>query len=105
MLKMYLDNMHKTCCDVRYRIVITDINMPRMDGIEASERILNEQRRIQKERPETPEVMIVALTAYDTEMNVKRCNEAGIENCLSKPLKPDQLGFIVNNHSKMQMKN
>ena len=42
MLKMYLDNMHKTCCDVRYRIVITDINMPRMDGIEASERILNE---------------------------------------------------------------
>ena len=42
MLNMYLANMQKTCCDIRYRIVLTDINMPRMDGIEASEKILAE---------------------------------------------------------------
>ena len=35
-LEMYIANMTKTCCDVRYRIILTDINMPRMDGIEAA---------------------------------------------------------------------
>ncbi len=65
-LKMYLENMQKTCCDVRYRIVITDINMPRMDGIEASERILIEQRRIKQQNPNLQEVMIIVLTAYDS---------------------------------------
>jgi len=36
-LDMYIANMTKTCCNVRYRIILTDINMPRMDGIEAAE--------------------------------------------------------------------
>lgn len=39
-LDMYIESMSKTCCDARYRIILTDINMPRMDGIEAAERIL-----------------------------------------------------------------
>ena len=39
MLEMYLANMTKKCCNVRYRIILTDVNMPRMDGIEASEKI------------------------------------------------------------------
>ena len=39
-LNMYIENMNKECCDARYRIILTDINMPRMDGIEAAERIL-----------------------------------------------------------------
>lgn len=32
-LLSYLKNMEKTCCDARYRIILTDIVMPRMNGI------------------------------------------------------------------------
>ena len=30
---LYKKNMEKTCCDVRYKLIITDIQMPEMDGI------------------------------------------------------------------------
>ena len=63
---MYLKNMKKTCCDVRYRIILTDINMPRMDGIEAAFRIFQAQVKLRLEEPMLPEIIIVAVTAYDT---------------------------------------
>jgi CheY-like chemotaxis protein len=34
-------NMEKVCCNVRYRLVLTDLNMPVMDGFEAARQILN----------------------------------------------------------------
>lgn len=89
MLEMYLNNMQKTCCDVHYRIILTDINMPRMDGIEASERIFAEQRRLRDRNQGLPEVMIVAITAYDNEATVQKLSNAGIRDCLTKPVKPE----------------
>ena len=32
-VELYKKNMEKTCCDVRYKMILTDINMPKMDGI------------------------------------------------------------------------
>mmetsp|Transcript_26392 Transcript_26392/g.32947 ORF Transcript_26392/g.32947 Transcript_26392/m.32947 type:complete len:94 (+) Transcript_26392:219-500(+) len=34
---MYKRNMTKTCCQVRYRVIFSDIQMPEMDGITAAE--------------------------------------------------------------------
>jgi CheY-like chemotaxis protein len=36
---MYIRNMAKTCCEVRYRVIFTDINMPEMDGITEAQQI------------------------------------------------------------------
>ena len=62
MLTMYNANMQKKCCNVRYRIILTDQEMPKMNNIEASERIFKEQERITKLNPELPKVLIVAVT-------------------------------------------
>lgn len=37
----FIENMQKTCCDLRYRLVLTDLNMPVMDGFDAARLILS----------------------------------------------------------------
>lgn len=103
-LNMYIENMNKTCCEARYRIILTDINMPRMDGIEAAEHILAAQLTLRAKNPRLPEVMIVAITAYDTKQTFERARAAGISQCLTKPVRPDMLSFIVDYHNKMEGK-
>ena len=39
-VEKYQKNMTKSCCDVRYKVILLDIQMPVMDGIEAAKNIL-----------------------------------------------------------------
>ena len=34
-VEKYQESMTKTCCNVRYKIIFTDIEMPELDGVEA----------------------------------------------------------------------
>lgn len=43
---LYKKNMAKKCCSVRYNIILTDINMPRMDGISMTQKILNHHKNL-----------------------------------------------------------
>jgi len=60
-------------------VVVTDIWMPGMDGLELS-------RRLRSEEP-TRDVPIIAVTGNPTE----RAREAGCDMMLEKPCTPDQL--------------
>jgi len=40
---LFRKNLEKTCCNVRYKLILMDLNMPVMDGFEASQRILQMQ--------------------------------------------------------------
>ena len=101
-LQMYLENMQKTCCNVRYRILLTDINMPQMDGVEASEQIFAEQKRLRAINPSLPEVMIVAITAHETKQMIMKCSQVGIKDCLFKPVQPHQLKFVIDYHNNQE---
>ena len=61
-------------------LVIMDVKMPKLDGIEAAKRIL-------EERP----VPIVMLTAYGQEELVNRAVEAGVFGYLVKPFREQDL--------------
>jgi response regulator NasT len=61
-------------------LVLLDVKMPELDGIEAARRIL-------AERP----VPIVLVTAYDEEALVERAVDAGIFGYLTKPFREQDL--------------
>lgn len=59
-------------------LILMDIQMPYMDGIEAT--------RILKAHPETKDIPIVALTSYVMEGDEERIMKAGFEWYISKPI-------------------
>jgi PAS domain S-box-containing protein len=72
--------------DSRFDLLLTDIHMPGMDGIEAARAIRAGEAK--SGRPRTP---IVALTADALEDGKKACREAGMDGFLTKPVDPAEL--------------
>jgi CheY-like chemotaxis protein len=72
----------------RYDIVLMDVQMPRMDGLEAT-------RRIRSDLPPEEQPHIVALTASALVEDREACAEAGMEAFLTKPVRKAQLEDIL----------
>lgn len=69
-----------------YDLILMDIQMPIMNGIEAAEEI----RRIEKEQNQEP-IKIIAITAFALDNKREECLSAGMDNFLAKPFKPKEL--------------
>ncbi|MBL4676213.1 MAG: response regulator [Mucilaginibacter sp.] len=65
-----------------YNLVLMDIQMPEMDGLEATRVI----RRIDIKQP-----VIIALTANAMENDKRACIDAGMDDFIPKPVKPEEL--------------
>eukprot|EP00330_Aristerostoma_sp_ATCC50986_P001831 CAMPEP_0114575480 /NCGR_PEP_ID=MMETSP0125-20121206/345_1 /TAXON_ID=485358 ORGANISM="Aristerostoma sp., Strain ATCC 50986" /NCGR_SAMPLE_ID=MMETSP0125 /ASSEMBLY_ACC=CAM_ASM_000245 /LENGTH=113 /DNA_ID=CAMNT_0001763243 /DNA_START=338 /DNA_END=679 /DNA_ORIENTATION=+ len=63
-----------------YKLVLMDLNMPFMDGYEATIKI----KELIK-AGELPEMYVVALSANDSEADKERCREVGMVDHVSKP--------------------
>jgi PAS domain S-box-containing protein len=74
----------------RFDLILTDIHMPGLDGIEATRRIRADE--IANGRVRTP---IVALTADVVETGKRACQEAGMDGFLSKPIDPAELDSML----------
>ncbi len=68
-----------------YDIILMDIRMPVMDGLEAARTIRN------LDRPDALNIPIVAMTANAFDDDVKRAMEAGMNAHLGKPIDTDKL--------------
>ena len=67
-----------------YHVVLMDVQMPVLDGLEATQRI-REQEQPGKHIP------IIAMTAHVMQGDQERCVEAGMDGYISKPLNPKEL--------------
>ncbi len=65
-----------------YDVILMDIQMPKMDGIEAA-------KRIREKWHDGPK--IIAITAYALEGDKDICLEAGMDDYISKPIQLDDL--------------
>jgi PAS domain S-box-containing protein len=72
----------------RYDVVLMDIQMPLMDGLEAT-------RHIREQVPAGRQPFIIALTASTLDGDKEACCEAGMESYLSKPVRASELRAML----------
>ena len=68
---------------VPYDLVLMDVQMPVMDGIEATRRIRSHHSRVKNRR-----IPILALTAHALPSDQEQCLNAGMNGYITKPLVP-----------------
>ena len=76
----------------RYDVVLMDVQMPGMDGLEATHRI----REFERSTARAP-AFIVAMTANAMVGDREKCLGAGMDDYIAKPFKPETLQKMLEN--------
>lgn len=85
------------CNDNEFDVIFMDIQMPGMDGMEATRHI----RALEQGKRRTP---IIALTAHTITEQKAELLIAGMDDCISKPVNEAQLAHIINRWASLSGK-
>lgn len=77
-----------------FDLVLMDVQMPRMDGIEAAMAIREIEKKCKTHIP------IIAMTAHAMKGDRERCLEAGMDGYVAKPIQIEELNRILENVSE-----
>lgn len=66
-------------------VVILDLNMPDMNGFESADWL----------RQKFPDIRVLMLTMYDSELSLIRLLQAGVKGFLKKDIHPEELKFAI----------
>lgn len=79
-----------------YDIILMDVQMPEMDGLEAS-------RIICEKLPRETRPYIVAMTANAMEGDREICLESGMDDYIAKPVRREEIADILDGRSKLKV--
>ncbi len=71
----------------QFDAVLMDLQMPEMDGYQAT--------RIIRASLDQNQLPIIAMTAHAMQSDIQRCLEAGMNDCVTKPVDPDKLKSVI----------
>lgn len=74
------------------RLVLMDIQLPGMDGLELT--------RLLKSKPETKDIIVLALTAYAMKGDEEKARAAGCDGYITKPIDTQGLPAVIAGHLK-----
>jgi two-component system, sensor histidine kinase and response regulator len=77
-----------------FDVVFMDVQMPEMDGMEATAAIREEEKGTGEH------VVVIALTAHAMKGDREKCLAAGMDGYLSKPIRPQELDDVLENYLK-----
>src|SRR5688500_4451364 len=69
----------------RYDLVLLDVNMPKMSGLEALKEI----------KAHDPSIIVIVLTAFSNIRDAVEATKEGAYNYLEKPIKAENLVYLV----------
>ncbi|WP_334076072.1 response regulator [Paenibacillus sp. A14] len=82
--------------DRNYDFIFMDLQMPHMDGLEAT-------RKIREQQVPGKEPKIIAMTANVMDGIRSKCHQAGMDDYISKPLKLASVKAVLSKYSKNYM--
>jgi signal transduction histidine kinase/DNA-binding response OmpR family regulator len=80
-----------------FDLVFMDVQMPEMDGFEATTAIREKEKSTEKHLP------IVAMTAHAMKGDENRCLAAGMDGYLSKPIRPQELDRVLERYMTLRV--
>ena len=82
-----------------FDLILMDVQMPEMDGMEATKEIRKwegRRRNLEIQNPKSEfRIPIVAMTAHALKGDRERCIEAGMDGYVSKPIKAEELFKVI----------
>ena len=76
--------------------IFMDVQMPEMDGFEATRAIRKSEREIRKEERSPLRIPIIAMTANAMKGDREKCLEAGMDDYVTKPIKREVVFDVLN---------
>ncbi|VAW22319.1 hypothetical protein MNBD_BACTEROID04-1573, partial [hydrothermal vent metagenome] len=78
-----------------YDVILMDIQMPIMDGYEATKIIKNDISE------QVSKIPVIAMTAYTSKNDIKRAINAGMDDYIFKPFKPTEVYKLLKKYGKI----
>ncbi len=79
----------------KFDLILMDIQMPKMNGLEAARIIREKEEQMKNEVQNSPHIPIIAVTAQSMKGDREKCLNAGMDDYIAKPIKREVILSMV----------